>query len=362
MTFIAGIIYNETIQIIADSVETSLLKNDIVLDGEIFENLPYSSFGEKAHVEDSFLMHEAVQKIFNINDRVLLAFAGHSNEGLYVIDDLSKFLLIGGSISEVIIKYFSGSRPPNTEFIIGFFEDNQPYIFTYSKGSFKIGSDNFYCVEGGIHEMFGPIQAWYKAYGERKIDSDDALIHALALLQRQNITGRTIKHGVGGFFNGSFLSKTGVTWAKDTIHILYSIYHDGDRYYVFKFNRKNMTFICSYRHEGDSVTEVCRSIYKSELDSSIPNRELYNLLTELNSLIEKYSTHYYIWNSYDRNTVVVINIEKENDLVFIRNDEGRIQLGVGKITYEELSKFYIDEAGNPDYKKIYMYTNAYKKI
>jgi hypothetical protein len=79
MTFIAGFIYKDTIGIVADSAETIIFPAPI-------RNFPeagnyQSSFVENIHIENNTLIYEGAQKLYQLENRIILTFAEMSDLG-----------------------------------------------------------------------------------------------------------------------------------------------------------------------------------------------------------------------------------------------------------------------------------------
>lgn len=310
MTFIAGFIYKTTICIIADSAETVIFPFPLKEFSKA--NHPQSSFYESAYIEDNKLIYEGAQKLYQIDNRIVLAFAGNVATGLQAIDEFKLRLLKGLSIKETIQELFNNHKYSDNHFIVGYFENEKPIIFYY------LASDDFHFIEEAPEEfdfflcVAGNTKGPHSSVCFHSLENaaannlapEEATIILLACLQGVNINERNIVTGIGGYFNGILLEKTGVRWISDTIYFLYSAkdFDKGQKYAIHKFNRDDATFLISLE----------KNIFKSEF-SSFSRDELIEKWDEtLVKIASQMSEKYFICISYDQYNAVILDTTKGN--------------------------------------------------
>ncbi|MGO4289863.1 hypothetical protein [Chitinophaga sp. RAB17] len=312
MTFIFGYIYNGAVHIIADSVET------ISAAGRPDEILPEefsSTMIESSIVKDEQLMTECAHKIYNIQDRLILGFAGQVSEGTKMIERLVSGLVKTDDMRAYISRIFDQEKPRKTEYIIGFMEEERPCMYCYRSPfeEFKMVR-NLAFSNIGKNEWVPPetIATMLRLAFENSHNQDDLLITAISTIQTTTIGMRTLEQGVGGYINGVYIANSGIHWAKDTTYVLYSSLHQ-DRpetiYNIAKYNRDNAVFI---QKNGQL------KIFRTEPDLTGENLEK-KWSEHLEILANSNISDYYILLSYDKHVIFLINNKLNNSCkVFIK--------------------------------------------
>ncbi len=315
MTFIYGYIINETVHIIADSAETSINYTFIKkIDGR-------NSLGEIAYIDDKKIVREGAQKIYNIKDKLLLAFAGKVKVGFSVVEEINYELdrpSNNSSIGDKLLNYFEGKNF-NNHFIIGFYENNKPYLFFYhDKDHYKLIDEKQVIISGGtdVPEIRSVLSM---ALRQCVSWSDNhTLITLISMAQAQNITHLTFRNGVGGFFNGAYIGRKGIHWAGDCFLILYSAksYDKGELFFSYRFNRDNAVFI---------VSEVFKKMFTTEFDRLRIKELRASWGTKIDELIFNGVSKFYVMISYDTGKVVIVSdtYNKSSGLLKFQN-EGKI--------------------------------------
>lgn len=105
MTLIVGYLHSDSsVHIIADSAETITGIGANPNNG----NDAYNSFGEIIQLENDEIILESAQKIYSINETVLITFSGQVLEGNQVLRDLKFEIEVQKELklSEIISTYF----------------------------------------------------------------------------------------------------------------------------------------------------------------------------------------------------------------------------------------------------------------
>lgn len=104
MTLIVGYIHSDSsIHIIADSAETI---DSMDIERTDYTNESFNSFGEIIHSDNDSLTLESAQKIFNLNNSIIITFSGQVYEGNGVLRDL-KFKILKTKIPLILFQITS---------------------------------------------------------------------------------------------------------------------------------------------------------------------------------------------------------------------------------------------------------------
>lgn len=334
MTLITGFIYKNTVQIIADSAETS---EGQVEHSILTSNDHQTSFGEVAHNKD-YTITESAQKIYIIDDIMILTFAGNVMEGKAVVQDIRTLHSAFENITDFLTKYFSQTTFTKTQYIIGYYENNIAKLFyCYENGefAFKEGEKAMALAGANAKQISQAVLSSYSWVFDNNVFSpDDALAYIIATIQWYSITHATIDRGVGGFINGCYFSSEGISWSKDTLYLLYSLdnYDTGDKHTIIKYNRGNSVFV---------ISKHLKRIFMPERKEGSYSELLNNYGAELEDSINNLSAEYYIMLAYDHYTLTAINKNMPYG--------DKIKTENGKITIEEpILKWMFNWAKAPD--------------
>ncbi len=328
MTFIYGYIINETVHIMADSAETSINYNSIrKIEGR-------NSLGEIPYIDDKKVVKEGAQKIYNLKDKLLLTFAGNEKEGVSVVEEINYELdrpSMNYNIGDKLLHYFEGKSFSN-HFIIGFYENNKPYLFFYhDKDHYKLANEKQVITSGGedipeIRTVLGrglqQCVTWPDNY---------TLTALISMAQAQNISHLTLGKGVGGFFNGAYIGRNGIRWADDCFLILYSAknYDKGEVFFSGRFNRGNAAFI---------ICEAFKRVFINELDNIQFDKLIETWGNKLDNQINNGIAKFYVMISYDTGKVVIISddFNKRNGLLKFQKEKNNIKLFIHPNLQQEM--------------------------
>lgn len=305
MTLIVGYIHSDSsLHIVVDSAETFLKHKK---ESNIEQN-SYNSFGEIIQLEDDCIVKESAQKIYNLAENILFTFAGEVYEGMQILRDLRYELNSTKDlkVSEIISNYFDFRKPTLSEYIIGFYENNNPKLYYYQKTGNFLNDENSYIILGSGSEdedINQPLQSFLISLKEITTTKEDVLVCIISILQCCSINILSFARGVGGFYNGACIYKNEIFWANDTCNILYSSKHfeKGEKFIVNKFNRDNVTLVTSPKINKStffSDDEGCLLTVQEWQDKWV------KILLKLNTDCE---LDYYVFICFDRRIVTIAN-------------------------------------------------------
>lgn len=305
MTLIVGYIYSDSVQIIADSAVTFLNSTHFK---SVDDKLEYNSLGEIIELNDETLVKESANKIYVLNDSLLIAFSGLESEGILLIEDLNIFLsaLSTKVTSKNLNTFFQLNAPKNTSYLIGFCQDNRPTLFSYN-GKVEILSKKgeFLIIGSGASEelLTMPFKIAFEQLSKRNIETSLFLIFINSLLQCSALNSQSFSRGVGGFFNGAQIKKDGVSWVRDTCSILYSSvnFEKSERFIINKYNRDNAVFLSSPKIDK-AVYFTTSNLLSISIDHWLKKWEI-----ELTGLNAACSCDYYVYICYDRRIISIVN-------------------------------------------------------
>lgn len=314
MTFITGYIYNKTVHIVADSAESSPRQNAV---DQLLPEGFITTMGESSLISGEYLVMENANKIYNFNDKMLAAFAGSVGEGVRIIEDLKLGLINTKNVRQYVLDFFESTEPTRTQFVIGFIEDGEPYMFYYrSTEQCRLTNDNLAICSIGVNYWipYESMKSMVNTAFERNHAPDDFLITAISFIQTTTQGMQTLEHGVGGHINGGFICPDGVKWAKDTTYLLYSSIHldkANTINFITKFNRDDTVFVRSNDKQRMFKTEISK-LTADELNEKWGHH--------LRLLANSGKTDYYVLLSYDTGICFLVNNHLNSCKVLVRDD------------------------------------------
>lgn len=345
MTFIAGYIYNNATHIVADSATTIPLSRQAKVPDELHRI--QSSLGESPHITDEQIIVEADPKIYNIADRMLVAFAGRVLEGTQTIQDLTIQLGAHPRVADFLSLYFDQNILNNTEYVIAFHEDGLPCIFLKRPNESRLIRGQRCLVLAGttVNNMHVAVGTTLQDAFEHDYSQQETLVSVLTILQAMSMHFQSIRAtrngfsvGIGGHFNGAIAHHNHIEWAKDTAHVFYSAinWERGDKWFMFRYNRDNATFII-----GDRL----KRLFTHEREA---NRQ--HLMSKwagpLTDMAIHCSCDFISFISYDRRNLVVVNNDPSK-AHRVKIESGRLEISsnspIGRHLFLNSSE---DEGGN----------------
>lgn len=192
-----------------------------------------TTFGETLVVNNQQVVSEEVIKIHNVNDKLIIGFAGYGDIAVDLIDFLSEELDTNYSISYLCNKIREGADifGSNYEMVFGVMTGKIPVLFTFNTnrqrkfqfygqytpvmlGNMK-NETVFKLITDSLMDMLKVIQV--------NNSPDKKLIMACGLLQGLTIRAGFISNGVGGFYTGGYVNRKGFRWKKDLAFVKFDI-------------------------------------------------------------------------------------------------------------------------------------------
>jgi len=346
MTLIVGYIHSDSsIHIVADSAETI---DSIDIEKTDYTNESFNSFGEIIHSDNDSLTLESAQKIFNLNNSIIITFSGQVYEGNGVLRDL-KFEIENSKdkkTSDIVSDYFIKRKPSLSEFIIGFRENNNPKIYYYkNEGCFLTGNGSYVLLGSGSQNelLSSPLIYTLESLNKSRTTSDNLSISLISIIQCCSLNALTFKSGVGGFFNGAYINSNGFHWAKDTCYSMYSSKHfeKGEKFIINKFNRDNVTYVTSPKIKKSAFFPNDFMLKTS------PKEWVEKWSTELDNLNTNCILDYYSFICYDRRIVTLIsrnNERFEKNITIKQINVNKMDVGISGLVIQNLLSYPIDPA------------------
>lgn len=222
MTYILGWKNYSSVFLVGDSVITIEHPN---VDGNKNTFRNQTSFGEDHIYEKGKTVSEKWLKLYDIEGKVIIAISGEVRDAYDGIESLKKAMASQDEfdLREEIKYSFFGKR---AGVIIGFMENENPVLIScHCKGYLSfIEHPTFEVVHSGsINEKFkDQTQSAFSQFKMNGWNDDQILASIIAVTQSFCFQENIISQGVGGFFSGIRIDKTGVKWQPDLVFIPFS--------------------------------------------------------------------------------------------------------------------------------------------
>lgn len=192
-----------------------------------------TTFGESLVVNNQQVVTEEVVKIHNINDKLIVGFAGYGDNAVDLIDFLTEELDTNYSISYLCYKIKEGADIFGSPFemVFGVMTGKIPVLFTFNtnnKREFKFYGRHFPVMLGNMKNepifqvITGSLMDMLREITVNN-SPDKKLIMACGMLQGLTIRAGFIANGVGGFYTGGCVNRKGFRWKKDLAYVKFDI-------------------------------------------------------------------------------------------------------------------------------------------
>jgi hypothetical protein len=203
------------------------LKNEIFIVGDSAVTLKH--FPEYVYENKIRNTPQNALKIYNIEDKYILGYAGRADVAYFVINEIRENITrpIVDVIYEATELYGSA-----IQLVIGYFEGENSKLLTFNEeGKFEIKFHNSYTLIGKkevnvILESFTPELIGFINKQELINNADDKLISFSACMQSILIRANLLDKGIGGTFSGAYLTKQKFVPQKDTGYITFELNPD----------------------------------------------------------------------------------------------------------------------------------------
>lgn len=222
MTYILGWKNNTSVFLVGDSVITIEHPN---VDGNKNTFRNQTSFGEDHINEEGKTVSEKWLKLYDLKDKIIVAISGKVRDAYDGIDSLKKSIASQAEFDlrqELRYSFFG----KEAGVIIGFIENEEPVLISCHCDGFPsfIEHSPFEVVHSGkIHQRFkNQTQSAFSQFTKNGWNDDQILASIIAVTQTFCFQEDIISQGVGGFFSGIRIDRTGVTWQPDLAFIPFS--------------------------------------------------------------------------------------------------------------------------------------------
>ena len=233
MTLIAAWKDKRNIFVVGDSAITRRNVSNQYVENILNKKKLTTTFGESLVVNTQKVVSEEVIKIHNVNDKLIVGFAGYGNNAVDLIEFLIEELDTSYTISFLCYKILEGADIYGSpyEMVFGVMSGKNPVLFTFNTE--KKRKFQFYGIYTPV--MLGNMknEPIFKLITDSLVDMlkvirfnnspDKKLIMACGLLQGLTIRAGFIVNGVGGFYTGGYLNRKGFHWEKDLAFIKFDI-------------------------------------------------------------------------------------------------------------------------------------------
>ncbi|QYH40007.1 hypothetical protein GYM62_14870 [Algoriphagus sp. NBT04N3] len=222
MTYILGWKNYTSVFLVGDSVITIEHPN---VDGNKNTFRNQTSFGEDHIYEDGKTVSEKWLKLYDLKGKIIIAISGNVRDAYEGIESLNKAIASQAKFDlRQEIKYsFFGKE---AGIIIGFIENEEPVLIScHCNGypSFIEHSPYEVVHSGTIHQRFkDQTQSAFSQFTKNDWNDDQILASIIAVAQSFCFQEDIISQGVGGFFSGIRMDRTGVAWQPDLVFFPFS--------------------------------------------------------------------------------------------------------------------------------------------
>jgi hypothetical protein len=218
MTYITGWRNKTSVFIAADSAIT--YEQESLQNVKIWSDV--STFGETHIIEKDKVVQEQWLKIYNFNNRLILAFAGNVSEAYEAIEWLKMVLEVNEQpdLRDIFKNICNGRQ---ISIIAGFVENEQPVLISVNAN----GTSGYkeHLVYEAAHsgtidkEFIRYTQEFYDEIKNVHHTDEQILVSMCSVIQSYKYVKPTIPNGVGGLISGTRVDKYGVSWQKDIAYI-----------------------------------------------------------------------------------------------------------------------------------------------
>lgn len=349
MTLITAWKNDTTIFVTGDSVVTR--RPNIHLQGfnlKTYKPKLKTNFDEEIVFTETELIEESVIKIHNIQDKLIIGYAGFGNSAVDVINSINEQIAWDlGNIREIIDES-AVQFGNNFQLVVGYFINGKPILLTYNlNGDHKFHDEHSWALlgSGRNHEVLKVLSIETMDFFTNKAKShnspNEILIQFCTLMQSIILRGEFIREGVGGFYTGGFLTNSRFSWQNDTGYITFLLNNNWDpdnanpnlRFsnprFIFLFHRENKVAILSMDNESGYKTVEVFFPYINSFDLQLKNNEYkeeyIRWLTRHQKIIRRkirnFKMKYFVFFSYDK--------QAPNKMTFIHN-----YCGAGKFIFD----------------------------
>jgi hypothetical protein len=210
MTLCVGWIDSEAAYLTADSAVTKPPRD---------LNNEYSTFGEKQPQTAAFTVEESALKIYRHKDSAA-AFAGDPspiNDLFFNYINASRFLSPREAFNNAWTSSHDGR---DLEALFAFHDGAGPHLVKYDAANIAGAEVTSAC----IGNLFVGDKEYIRSVLQRmphKADVTDRLVCGVCISQRLAILANVMEtHGIGGVVAGCSVSKEGLRWSPDTLHVI----------------------------------------------------------------------------------------------------------------------------------------------
>lgn len=221
MTFIVGFIEKENIFLFSDTAITEWKSTKVVIP---------SSFGEIPHKDSERTVYQSEIKLSAIEkNKLILGGAGNSQSIDSFVENIETYSSYGLSCEKIIEKALDEIEENDFEMLLGYFNDNVPFLFKKPNNSKELEQCNSDFTNIGVQgkhfslfrNNFIELKAEtsnFESWSPQKIS-----VAVLSILQAYGTWNYTLDEGVGGAFTSFNLNSEKICWQPSLGYILFDL-------------------------------------------------------------------------------------------------------------------------------------------
>lgn len=221
MTYCIAWKSKDSVFVVADSARTVESVHNIVLEKQ------QSAFGETSINEEGKVIEEYIHKLFQIERKVIVGFAGNVDIALETIDTFQKYF----DHNNVVLSFERSINSVRTEngwdvqFLLGFVDKGEPKLYSFNVDNNGILQEEFGLVQIGSMASSSPYSylavKFYNEHLAKLRSSEQQFYQALSFFQHLGLHDHTFKYNAGGIYSGALVNIKGAKWMEDTAYIIF---------------------------------------------------------------------------------------------------------------------------------------------
>ena len=326
MTYILGWKNATSVFIHGDSIVTEFLKSG----HDQLKEEETTSFGERVYIDSEKVIRKETLKIYGIDNRLVIAFAGNESTGLSVIRNIKLLVkhsdvldreVVRGIINQAIQ---SVSPPqPSIQLILGFLDSGTPILMSFNQHENRqlIEHEEFADIGSlsskGARGFSNLVRNFLTKLGQHSSSDDEKLIGVTCFLQNLGLTNYLVQFGVGGFFVGLKVNEKETTWLKDILYVIYDSSILPDTQHV-----RAPFHTISFRVRDDGIflkSSFSKNprIYLDSVNIKSPKAWIENWVDQdkLNSIANKIESDYYAFLCSEKLIITLIEDEVKDEFI-----------------------------------------------
>ncbi len=337
MTFIVAWKSKDAIFITGDSALTRTGYNLEYLNYAKNRTKWKTTFDEDIVLNQEKIVEESVVKVHNINNKLIIGYAGTGNNAVDVIAHIEQNVNLELTNLQELISEGATMYGGKFQMVVGYFYKSTPCMLTFNlNGNSEFEDEYCWALLGSgrnnkILKQLSLNTIHFLEKSNKYNSNQDKLVQFCSQIQSLILRHQLLNTGVGGFFTGGYLTKRKFTWQNDTAYVTFLLSEETkwnqnspnvrftNSRFVFLFHRANKVAIFSmneetgYRvldvffpHINSFDLELNRNRYMEDYKIWIKTYE-----AEIKRKIKGFNSQYFVFFNYDKRA--------DNKMTFVQN-------------------------------------------